>query len=335
MVLSVGASCLDNAYRSLSYTTRKRLKEDIIAIRGLSLNPKSINPLKILQNLLEKGFLESKKIIIWQDVVSNTISKHGSSRHNPCEIDKLLEILTGLKKNIEAILYCRRLGSPNLFQQLKETGILRLDVKRRLTSTRKRNNPDISADPAAIYPKSSRDNKLICTVLENKNNLGSLAKKRRSKSKKQTLSEKEKKGSKKIRIILKLVIFSPCINWSLRDFGILVGTQFVPGEMGERNKKNKARKCLNCTNLIGTDPSIFCHACEKWTHGYGAKVSKEQIELLEQIEGAMWFCDKCRYVKSSIQTGLTEFKAELDQELTAVKDLVKQTIVKHDETTEI
>ena len=49
----------------------------------------------------------------------------------------------------------------------------------------------------------------------------------------------------------------------------------------------------------------------------------------------MWFCDKCRcYAKRSKQTGLTEFKAEADQKLTVVKDLVKQTIAKHDETTE-
>ena len=49
----------------------------------------------------------------------------------------------------------------------------------------------------------------------------------------------------------------------------------------------------------------------------------------------MWFCDKCRcYAKRSIQTGLTEFKEEVDQKLTVVKDLVKQTIAKHDETTE-
>ena len=105
--------------------------------------------------------------------------------------------------------------------------------------------------------------------------------------------------------------------------------------MGERNKKNKTRKCLNCTNLVGTDPSIFCHACEKWRHGHCAKVSKKQIEFFEQIEGTMWFCDKYRcYAKRSIRTGLTEFKAEIDQKLLVVKDLVKQTIPKHDETTE-
>ena len=73
----------------------------------------------------------------------------------------------------------------------------------------------------------------------------------------------------------------------------------------------------------------------KKTHVHFAKVSKEQIELLEQIEGAKSFCDKCRcYAKRSIQTGLTEFKAEVDQNLAVVKDLVKQTIAKHDETNE-
>ena len=105
--------------------------------------------------------------------------------------------------------------------------------------------------------------------------------------------------------------------------------------MGERNKKNETGKCLKCTTLVGTDPSIFCHACEKWTHGHCAKVSKQQTDLLEQIEGAMWFCDKCRcYAERSIQTGLTDFKADVDQKLTVFKDLAKQTNAKHDETTE-
>ena len=83
--------------------------------------------------------------------------------------------------------------------------------------------------------------------------------------------------------------------------------------------------------------SIFFLSCtpKEWTHGHCAKISEEQIELLEQIEATMWLCDKCRcYVKSSGQTGLTEFKAEIDRQLTDVRDLVKQTIAKHDETTE-
>ena len=148
-------------------------------------------------------------------MVSNSISKHRSNRDNPCEIDKLLELLTGLKQNIEAILYCRRLGSPNFFQQLKETKILILDVKRRLTSWRKRSNPDFSADFAAIHPQSSTYIKLIRTLLEKKDNRQSRipCQEEEIKVKKQTLSEKEKKGAKKNRINLKFVKFSLCLNW--------------------------------------------------------------------------------------------------------------------------
>ena len=99
-------------------------------------------------------------------------------------------------------------------------------------------------------------------------------------------------------------------------------------------KKNKARKCLNCISLIGTDPPNFCHACKKWTDKHYPKSSKEQIELLEQREGDMCFCDKCRcYAKSSKWTGLKELKAEIDQKLTAAREFVEQTIAKHDETT--
>ena len=104
--------------------------------------------------------------------------------------------------------------------------------------------------------------------------------------------------------------------------------------MGERNKRNETKKRPCCTISIGTDPYIICHACEKWTHGHCAKVCNEQIELVERIDGAVWFCDKYRcYVKSSIQTGPKRVKAEIDQKLPAVRDLVKQTIAKHDKTT--
>ena len=39
-------------------------------------------------------------------------------------------------------------------------------------------------------------------------------------------------------------------------------------------------------------------------------------------------------MKSTIQTELTDFRAEIDEKVIAVRDLVKQTIAKHDKTTE-
>ena len=194
---------MDNAYRSLSYTTRKRLKKDKISFRCLSLNPKSVNPQKFLPTLLKKGFPKPTKPIIWHDVSTKTVSKQKSKRDNPCDVDKLLEILTGLKKKIEAILYCQRLRSPNLFQQLKETGIFILDVKKQLKLTKKQNNPDFAADLAEIHPQSSTDIKLISTVLENKDYLRSLVTKKRSKSKNRPSQKKRKEAQRRLGSSLK------------------------------------------------------------------------------------------------------------------------------------
>ena len=69
--------------------------------------------------------------------------------------------------------------------------------------------------------------------------------------------------------------------------------------------------------------------------GTAQKLARIKPSCLEQMKGAMWFCDKCRcYSKRSILTGLTEFRAEVDQNFTVVKDLVEQTIAKHDKTSE-
>ena len=158
---------------------------------------------------------------------------------------------------------------------------------------------------------------------------------KRDQSRKTDPPRKRQERPKETRVILKLVIVSPYLNRQTQGLRCLSRYPVFAGEMGERKKKNKTRKGLNWTNLIITDASNLCHACKSWTHGHCAKVSKEQIKLLEQIESAMWFCDKCRcYEKSSIRTELTEFKAQIDQKLTDVGDLLKQTIAKHDETTE-
>ena len=104
-----------------------------------------------------------------------------------------MEVLTGLKKKFEAILYCQRIGSPQLFQQLKENGFFILDVKKRLKSTRKRHHPHFAADLATIHPQSITDNKLVRTVLQKKDNLRSLPKKRDQIKKTDPLKKREER----------------------------------------------------------------------------------------------------------------------------------------------
>ena len=74
MIYVVGASSLEKAVRSIQYKSRKLYDSRITAIPCLTFNPLSCNPLKNLQNLLQKGFLTKKQnLVIWHDMLSITL----------------------------------------------------------------------------------------------------------------------------------------------------------------------------------------------------------------------------------------------------------------------
>ena len=52
MVFIVAASSVDHALDTLNPETRKNYNEKIYSVPGLSLNPNTKNPRKIVQNLL-------------------------------------------------------------------------------------------------------------------------------------------------------------------------------------------------------------------------------------------------------------------------------------------
>ena len=135
-------------------------------------------------------------MVIWHDMISNSISKHRSNGNRPCQTKNLLDILCSFKNRIEAILYVQRANSPNNLQKLKRTGILILDVKTRLTSTRKRNNPNFIADLQKIHPNIGNGRKLLHTILKNQYNFRNLIRKKRSLSKNRPSQIRRKKTQK-------------------------------------------------------------------------------------------------------------------------------------------
>ena len=136
-------------------------------------------------------------MVIWHDMISNSSSKHRSNGNRPYKTKKLLDILCSFKNRIEANLYVQRVNSPNILRKLKSTGILILDVKTRLTSTRKRNNPNFIADLRKIHPNIGTGRKLLHTILKNQYNFKNLIRKKRSLSKNRPSQRRRKKTQKK------------------------------------------------------------------------------------------------------------------------------------------
>ena len=83
MVFIVAASSVDHALDTLNPENRKTYNKKIFSIPGLSLNPNTKNPRKIVQNLLWKDLSEKTDIVIWHDVLNNSLSKHESNNFRP------------------------------------------------------------------------------------------------------------------------------------------------------------------------------------------------------------------------------------------------------------
>ena len=90
MVFILAASSLHHVLETLSPEQKDRFKDKTHTIPGLSLNPNTKNPKKVVQNLLSKDLKDKKDIVIWHDVLNNSISKHDSNNFRALSVFDLI-----------------------------------------------------------------------------------------------------------------------------------------------------------------------------------------------------------------------------------------------------
>ena len=118
MVFILAASSFHHAIETLNPDKKERYKEKIYSIPGLSLNPNTKNPRKIVQNLLAKDLKEKKDIVIWHDVLNDSISRHDSNNLQALTVPQLIDVLKGLQNKVSALVYCQRSRTPYIFDAL-------------------------------------------------------------------------------------------------------------------------------------------------------------------------------------------------------------------------
>ena len=79
------------------------------------------------------------KIIIWHDLIKNSLTPYSSNFSNTLSPTALIQELRALPCDIAAIVYCQRTGSPDVFQLLPESFLV-LSPVRHLLSHRKQHN---------------------------------------------------------------------------------------------------------------------------------------------------------------------------------------------------
>ena len=170
MVYIVAASSLYHSLEQLSKPEKEQFLPKILAIPGLSLNANTTNPQKKLASLLCRAPLaEKRQVVVWHDIINNSINSHRTNNFRACTAEDLTEILKTLT-NISAIVYCQRNRTPDIRNQLISSGILVIPITKCLISKRKRRT-ELVNENQALHQDVQLELKFLRIVFEHQDNL--------------------------------------------------------------------------------------------------------------------------------------------------------------------
>ena len=185
MVFILAASSLHHAIETLTPEKKEQFKEKTHTIPGLSLNPNTKNPKKIVQNLLSKDLKDKKDIVIWHDVLNNSISKHDSNNFRALSVLDLIKTLESLQDKLCALVYCQRYRTPHIFEELKvlqtDHNIKVFSIVKDFISVKKQKDPEILKQFKALHQSPELELKNLDFVLRKENDLSKITDKSRPK----------------------------------------------------------------------------------------------------------------------------------------------------------
>ena len=180
----VAASSLYLIVKDLELEERRETQQKVYAVSGLSLSPNTMNRRKNLRILLEQEPLASKQIILWHDVLNNSISSHRTNNYTPCPLDELLAYLQSKRRQISAIVYCRRTGTPNIFEDLRKTEKIFIKTTGNIISRSKRQNPAVLREYLQLHQSRELELKSLRVLLSHRDHLPGIFSKIRAQTKK-------------------------------------------------------------------------------------------------------------------------------------------------------
>ena len=137
MVFILAASSLHHAIKTLPQALQDHYEKRIYALPDLSFNPNALKVRKTAQFQLSHFFRDKKRLVIWHDVVNNSLSRHRSNNNKPLSPSQLIEVLEKYQERIEALVYCPREGTPDIYNQLNRSTLNTIHLVKDIVSRRK------------------------------------------------------------------------------------------------------------------------------------------------------------------------------------------------------
>ena len=185
MVFILAASSLYYALETLNPDEKERYESKVFSIPGTSLNPNTKNPKKIVQSLLSKDLKDKKGIVIWHDVLNNSISRHGSNNFRALSVSELIEILKSLQDRLSALVYCHRYRTQDIFEHLSvletDLDIKVFNIVKDFISLKKQKDTELLKNFKALHQSPDLELKNLNFLLRKENNLSLITEKSRTK----------------------------------------------------------------------------------------------------------------------------------------------------------
>ncbi len=170
---------MDRAIKKLPLSRQKTLRSHVFTSPGLSFNQENAkNKKNTVQHVLKNFFPATKGVLIWHDVVNNSLSKYPGNNFTPLVPKGLLEILRSFSQ-IETVLYVQRDGTPDIFSLLKGENFLTLHILKDLISKRKAKSPTVLFQYRELHQHWTLEIKSLRLVSKYSDNLKLLQKSRR------------------------------------------------------------------------------------------------------------------------------------------------------------
>ena len=98
-------------------------------------------------------------------MLNNSISSHRTNIYTPCLLAELLVNLQSKRRQTSAIVYCRRTGIPDIFEDLRKTEIIVIKTTGNLISSSKGQNPAFLRKYLQLLQSSELELKSLRVVL--------------------------------------------------------------------------------------------------------------------------------------------------------------------------
>ena len=180
-MLILGAISLHHAISSLPDNSKRRYRNIVYTLPGLSLNPWSRNHKKNIQYQLKHNFSDEKNVILWHDVVNNSTTPHPSNNNQPLSLESVKHILDEYSTSILAVIHCPRQRAPDASPALVASNVVTVYVLTDLISKRKQKNVLLKNEYSKLHQAHELELKSLTLVLIYANNLDILSSKTRKK----------------------------------------------------------------------------------------------------------------------------------------------------------